>query len=1130
MADDVEVLFGGDASGLMSTIEAVKNAISEIGGHAQEAGEESEGGFTGFIEKMKEGLESIEGVKKALEGFAELAAAAFAVHEIEEFVESMTSLGRETSKAMMILGMSAEQIAALQAMAAASGTSMQSLEMGFSRFARGLEEGSKSVKAGLATIGLSFEAIKDMSPQERIEAIARAFQELPDGPLKATAAMELFGRAGMNMLPVLAKLAEDSETFSQMAERAGTVLDKGMREKMEAVELQSTELGMAIRGIGITVFGEFGNVIQGTIKIITDWAEEFNAAAKAPGILKETLDALRDVIKLTVEVVEAFIIALEMLFNVVNLVLGGIEALGTGFRTLVEESLKPAAQVLADLETGFSKLMSGDLSGAAESFGKAFSENLFGDTSKAWDSTIDKMKESWNRYVEANRDAMKKWTEEYHTLEGDQEKVTTETGKMTEEEKKAAEAAAELRRKWEEVMGGVKDTGSVIDELNEKIKTLEEGLKAGLAAGTPTGLTEATGSAADLIKHFEGFESKAYWDVNHWRVGYGSDTMTDAAGKVTEVTKESTTTAEEANRDLARRVSEYTQKAADEIGEAWNKLSDRAKASVVSVMYNYGHLPAAVRDAARGSQEELAKSIEALDANKSRRAAEAANIRGDVHADESDAAKKKLDELYDKRTKEQEKAAGGTEAEKEKVKALEEEAKGKGDILKADEAQVAALEKQLSMYRTAEARAPIEAKLAEAKVKLQEDENKAKEAGLKLEEQKAKATGDPGKEHAAAIKLADARIADAKAKYGEDSAEYKKAVAEKEAAEQKYVSESSKLTKEQVDEEIKAVKSAAEEKRKALDDELSHKRISTSTYLADIKAVNAEEEADTKKLYDKEAELAGQTAAEKIAIKNKEADAVREINSKMAEENRKAANESEKEWQSAIGGIVSSFTSAMKGMITGHETFRQAMMKALEGVANKFLDIAEKMLTKWITNQLTMTAVQQTQTAVRAASETAASTAGMAANAGSILKAIFSSAGQAFAGVFGFLSPVMGPAAAGPAAAAESTVIGTGSALVSADIGMWRVPSDQLAMVHRAELIMPAAQADSFRAMLSGGNPVGAGGGMSGVSIHPSINMKVGAIDSGGFKSWFSANQRQIMTSMNASVRQGAHLGLKALT
>ena len=88
-----------------------------------------------------------------------------------------------------------------------------------------------------------------------------------------------------------------------------------------------------------------------------------------------------------------------------------------------------------------------------------------------------------------------------------------------------------------------------------------------------------------------------------------------------------------------------------------------------------------------------------------------------------------------------------------------------------------------------------------------------------------------------------------------------------------------------------------------------------------------------------------------------------------------------------------------------------------------------------------------------------------------IVRSILSSAAEAFAGVFGFLAPIMGPFAAGPATAAQATVAGMAGAVASADIGMWRVPQDMLTLVHHNELVMPAAQAGAFRGMLSGEAP-----------------------------------------------------------
>ena len=68
-------------------------------------------------------------------------------------------------------------------------------------------------------------------------------------------------------------------------------------------------------------------------------------------------------------------------------------------------------------------------------------------------------------------------------------------------------------------------------------------------------------SAADLIKQEEGFRPTAYeWaygKFDAFRVGFGSDTYVDEMGKVQKVTKDTVVTLEQANADLARRISEF---------------------------------------------------------------------------------------------------------------------------------------------------------------------------------------------------------------------------------------------------------------------------------------------------------------------------------------------------------------------------------------------------------------------------------------------------------------------------------------------------------------------------------------------------------------------------------------------
>ncbi len=134
----------------------------------------------------------------------------------------------------------------------------------------------------------------------------------------------------------------------------------------------------------------------------------------------------------------------------------------------------------------------------------------------------------------------------------------------------------------------------------------------------------------NLIRQFEGYRDTPYWDVNAFRTGYGSDTVTMADGSVVPVTEGMRITREDAERDLARRVqSEFMPRAASAVGSAWDTLSDQQKAALVSITYNYGSLPESVaRAVSSGNFDAGAAAIRGLSShndgvNAKRRAQEA---------------------------------------------------------------------------------------------------------------------------------------------------------------------------------------------------------------------------------------------------------------------------------------------------------------------------------------------------------------------------------------------------------------------------------------------------------------------------------------------------------------------------
>ncbi|WP_419851728.1 integrating conjugative element protein [Actinobacillus pleuropneumoniae] len=142
---------------------------------------------------------------------------------------------------------------------------------------------------------------------------------------------------------------------------------------------------------------------------------------------------------------------------------------------------------------------------------------------------------------------------------------------------------------------------------------ISTGVYSSITAISGTALEQATG----LLKHFEGFSSTAYWDVNAYRTGYGSDTVTLSDGTIVRVNKGTTVTREDADRDLARRTQIFANTAKSQISAAtWDKLTPSAQAVLTSYVYNYGSLSksqsvikAAQESAATGDMTALANAI-----------------------------------------------------------------------------------------------------------------------------------------------------------------------------------------------------------------------------------------------------------------------------------------------------------------------------------------------------------------------------------------------------------------------------------------------------------------------------------------------------------------------------------------
>lgn len=116
--------------------------------------------------------------------------------------------------------------------------------------------------------------------------------------------------------------------------------------------------------------------------------------------------------------------------------------------------------------------------------------------------------------------------------------------------------------------------------------------------------------AVTFLKKYEGFTPTAIWDVNAYRIGFGSDTITNNLGDVRKVLQTDIITIQDADRDLTRRIeTEFIPKIKTKIGSGnWAKLNTGTRTALISLAYNYGNITkTAIITAIKNNDRNLSK-------------------------------------------------------------------------------------------------------------------------------------------------------------------------------------------------------------------------------------------------------------------------------------------------------------------------------------------------------------------------------------------------------------------------------------------------------------------------------------------------------------------------------------------
>lgn len=226
-------------------------------------------------------------------------------------VSSLASRVERLANQAEKLGLSFQFIQVLDEAAKRSNTSVEAVSNAFTRLQRtiaGAGEESKKSVAALQELGITFEQIQALTPQEQYVAIGQAILAIEDPARRTAASIELFGRSGASLLPFFRDLPSAAADFERLG---GGISDEDQRRLADFTDNANT-LGRAVSRLGEVATSPFVGIISGVTEVSAEFVNATTAIVEILGtVLQPVLDTVGRAIQLLGPLLEGVAVALR---------------------------------------------------------------------------------------------------------------------------------------------------------------------------------------------------------------------------------------------------------------------------------------------------------------------------------------------------------------------------------------------------------------------------------------------------------------------------------------------------------------------------------------------------------------------------------------------------------------------------------------------------------------------------------------------------------------------------------------------------------------------------------------------------------------------------------------------------
>lgn len=221
---------------------------------------------------MKSSTQNMESVAKtaamAIAGYFTFDSVKTQIKTTLDYADSLSKLAQKT-------GITANQLYSLDAAAKLSDVTFESLQSSLSKFNKNIGESSDGTGAATSAFKNLGISIKNQDGTlknsfDLMSEISDKFQDMPDGASKATIAMQLFGKSGADMIPLLNSGSE------ALKEYLG-IMDDDTGKAAEQFNDSMTKLGMASNAFYLKIVKDVSPTLKILAKDISDSTKETNS-------------------------------------------------------------------------------------------------------------------------------------------------------------------------------------------------------------------------------------------------------------------------------------------------------------------------------------------------------------------------------------------------------------------------------------------------------------------------------------------------------------------------------------------------------------------------------------------------------------------------------------------------------------------------------------------------------------------------------------------------------------------------------------------------------------------------------------------------------------------------------------